>query len=143
VSVVRSIVLALLLLSAAAAPREAPLHCAGQASASANRDYERCRAHVSLDACNDAIRRNPSDPVLLVARGDALVRAGRAADALRAYQRAAALAPNTRGVDAKISATEAKLSAMRATRTPAAKSAGSQKGSSNRYSNAAAETQSH
>jgi tetratricopeptide (TPR) repeat protein len=135
--------LALLLLSAAPAPREAPLPCAAQApSASAGKDYERCRARLSLDACNDAIRRNPSDPVLLAARGDALVRAGRPADALRAYQRAAALAPNTR-VDAKIRATEAKLSAMRATRKSAAKDAGAQKNAIKRYSNAAAETQSH
>jgi predicted Zn-dependent protease len=142
VSAVRSVFLALLLLIVAVPPREEPSHCAGQTSPAVNRDYERCRVHLNLDACNDAIRRSPSDPVLLVARGDALVRAGRAADALRAYQRAAALAPNTRGIDAKISATQTKLSARRTTRTPAA-SAGTQKGTSRRYSNAAAETQSH
>ncbi|HEY2677316.1 MAG TPA: hypothetical protein VGI65_10120 [Steroidobacteraceae bacterium] len=77
-----------------------------------NTDFRRCRAG-EIDACYDAIRYRPSDPSLLSALGDALLRANRAADALRAYQRVAILAPNTPGVVAKISALEAKLSAKR------------------------------
>ena len=78
-----------------------------------NTGFRRCRAG-GIDACYDAIRYRPSDPSLLSALGDALLRANRPADALRAYQRVAILAPNMPGVVAKISALEAKLSAKRA-----------------------------
>jgi predicted Zn-dependent protease len=102
-------------------------------------DLERCRA---VDACYDAIRRSPSDPSLLSALGDALLRANRPVDALRTYQRVVALAPNTPGVAAKISEIEAKLSVKRpsgnqSTHTVADAASGK------RYSNAAPETQSH
>jgi predicted Zn-dependent protease len=78
-----------------------------------NTDFRRCRAG-GIDACYDAIRYRPSDPSLISALGDALLRANRPADALRAYQRVAILAPNMPGVVAKISALETKLSAKRA-----------------------------
>jgi chromosome segregation ATPase len=78
-----------------------------------NTDFRRCRAG-GIDACYDAIRYRPSDPLLLSALGDALLRANRPADALRAYQRVAILAPNMPGVVAKIGALEAKLSAKQA-----------------------------
>ena len=110
-------------------------------SLAASTDFDRCRAG-SVDACYDAIRRSPSDPLLLSALGDALMRANRPADALRTYQRVATLAPNTPGIASKISAVEAKLSAKRpsgnASRTTVADAA-----SGKRYSNAAPETQSH
>ena len=99
-----------------------------------------CRA---VDSCYDAIRRNPSDPSLLSALGDALLRANRPADALRTYQRVATLAPNTPGVAAKISAIEAKLSAKRPTVNPSTRTVVADAASGKRYSNAAPETQSH
>jgi septal ring factor EnvC (AmiA/AmiB activator) len=99
----------------AAAPEQPP-HAATAVAArkpgAAKTDSPRCR---NLDACYDAIRRRPSDPALLSALGDALLRANRPADALRTYQRLAILAPNMPGVAAKITATEAKISAKRAT----------------------------
>jgi cytochrome c-type biogenesis protein CcmH/NrfG len=101
---------------------------------------ERCRA---VDACYDAIRRNPSDPSLLSALGDALLRANRPADALRTYQRVATLAPNAPGIAAKISAIEAKLSAKRPTVNPSTRTVVADAASGKRYSNAAPETQSH
>jgi cytochrome c-type biogenesis protein CcmH/NrfG len=101
---------------------------------------ERCRA---VDACYDAIRRNPSDPSLLSALGDALVHANRPADALRTYQRVVAIAPNTPGVAAKISAIEAKLSAKRPSANPPTRTVVADAASGKRYSNAAPETQSH
>jgi predicted Zn-dependent protease len=109
-------------------------------SLAATSDSDRCRAGSSVDACYDAIRWRPSDPALLSALGDALLRANRPADALRTYQRVATLAPNTPGVAAKISAIETKLSAKRpsSTRTASADAA-----SGKRYSNADPETQSH
>jgi chromosome segregation ATPase len=82
-----------------------------------NTDFQRCRAG-GIDACYNAIRYRPSDPSLLSALGDALLRANRPADALRAYQRVAILAPNMPGVAAKIGALEAKLSAKRASGGP-------------------------
>jgi hypothetical protein len=83
------------------------------AAATLHANSRRCRAG-GIDACYDAIRYRPSDPSLLFALGDALVRANRPADALRAYQRVAILAPNTPGIAAKISTLEAKLSAKQA-----------------------------
>jgi hypothetical protein len=85
-------------------------------------DFQRCRAG-GIDACYDAIRWRPSDPSLLSALGDALLRANRPADALRAYQRVAILAPNMPGVVAKISSIEAKLSAKRASGGASARAA--------------------
>jgi hypothetical protein len=83
------------------------------AAATLNANSRRCRAG-EIDACYDAIRYRPSDPLLLSALGDALVRAHRPADALRTYQRVAILAPDMPGVSAKIRALEAKLSAKQA-----------------------------
>jgi predicted Zn-dependent protease len=102
-------------------------------------DAERCR---TVDACYDAIRHSPSDPSLLSALGDALLRANRPADALRTYQRVATLAPGTPGVAAKISALEAKLSAKRAPGNSPLRAA-SADATGKHYSNAAPETQSH
>ena len=101
-----------------------------KASASLKRDYASCSTQSNLEACYDAIRRNPSDPALLMATGDALIRAGRPADAIRTYRRAAQLAPNTHGLAAKISSAEARLVALNASLN-------------RRYSNAAPESQSH
>src|ERR1700728_1496168 len=77
-------------------------------AATAHDAAEGCHArYATVDACDDAIRWNPRDPSLLVAMGDAQMRAKRSADALRAYQRAAALAPATPGIQQKISKAEA------------------------------------
>lgn len=118
---------------------------AGQpaASANVNADFERCRGQADLSACYDAIRWRPSDPSLLSALGDALLRANRPADALRTYRRVATLAPNMPGVAAKISTIEEKLSARSALRNSSMRAASSNAASGKRYSNAAPETQSH
>jgi len=81
------------------------------------RDAARCLAHEGVDACNDAIRWNPSDPALLVALGDAELQAQRPADALRHYRRAAELAPARGGLSAKITAAEARLHPPRSSAT--------------------------
>ncbi|MGH9560934.1 MAG: hypothetical protein ACRD3S_05715, partial [Terracidiphilus sp.] len=99
---------AFLLLCMAAWPRTAS--AAEQAAATLDRDFESCRAHANIDACYDALRWKPSDPALLVALGDAQERAQRPVDAIRAYKRAAAIAPNLPGISAKIRAAEAKMS---------------------------------
>ena len=111
--------LLLIFLSTAAWSRapESP-SAAEPAATTLNRDSERCRAQANLDACYDAIRWSPRDPALLVALGDALERANRTVEALRAYRHAAALAPKNRDVAAKISAAEAKLSSRRGPGNP-------------------------
>jgi hypothetical protein len=124
---------------------EAPPHAATPSAAvkpvtagvKLNTDLQRCRAG-GIDACYDAIRRRPSDPSLLSALGDALLRANRPADALRTYQRVATLAPNMPGVVAKISAIEARLS----DKHPSA-SASTHTANARRNSNAAPQTQAH
>ena len=125
------LVFATLFVSMAAWSAEPP--SPESAAATAKRDSTRCVTQADLDACNDAIRRNPSDPELLVALADALVRAKRPADAIRHYRRAAALAPHMPGLAAKLSDAESQLASER---TPVA-------ARRTRYSNAAPETQSH
>jgi Flp pilus assembly protein TadD len=113
------------------------------ATSNSNSDFERCRVQASVDACYDAIRYRPSDPSLLSALGDALARANRPVDALRTYQRVAALAPNLPGVAAKISAIEAKMSAKRPSANSSPRATSADAAAGKRFSNAAPETQSH
>jgi cytochrome c-type biogenesis protein CcmH/NrfG len=135
----RSFVLVFTLLCAAAWSQGAPSPSATKAAeATLKRDTTRCRAYSDIDACYNAVRWHPGDPALLVALGDALVRAKRPADALRNYHRAASLAPNMHGLAAKISAAEAKLTPPKRA-PPTAASAPAAK----HYSNAAPEAQSH
>ena len=142
-SMPRSLALAVLLLCAPAWSRAEPSPAAAKAAAATlKRDSAGCRVHADIDACYDALRWNPGDPALLVALGDALMLARRPADAIRNYLRAAELAPDTRGLAAKISAAEAKLASRRA-RTQSADGASPDESSGKQYSNAAPESQSH
>ena len=134
-STARPLLLTFLLLSTAAwSPQAAPPSAGTTAAAALKRDSALCRVRANLEACYDAIRWNPDDPALLVALGDALVRANRPADAIRNYRRAAALAPSMPGIAAKIRVAEASL-------TP--KRAAGNLGPGKRYTNAAPEAQSH
>ena len=112
----------------------------GQAAPATAQDaVERCHRHPTVDACDDAIRWNPRDPSLLMAMGDAQMRA-RPAEALRAYQRAAAIAPATPGLQQRISKAETIVAKSKnsATHVTATASTGGK-----RFSNADPETQSH
>lgn len=132
-------VLALLLFHGAWAREAVSPPAAGEAPAASKRDTARCS---DVEACYNAIRRNPNDPPLLVALGDALARAQRLQDAVRNYRRAAVLAPGMDGLAAKISAAEMKLAAKQAPGKPLDRgSAGAV--TAKRYSNAAPEAQSH
>jgi cytochrome c-type biogenesis protein CcmH/NrfG len=128
-------VVACWLLSMAAWPWAVAGAAAEAPAAAIKRDFDACRAHANIDACYDALRWKPSDPALLVALGDAQIRAHRTADALRSYKRAADVAPNTPGLAAKISAAEARPAIKRAPAVHA--------GAGKRFSNAAPEAQSH
>ena len=133
---VRASVLCFLLLSMAAWPCAAAPAAAGGPAATIKRDFDACRAQANIDACYDALRWKPSDPELLVALGDAQVRAHRMADAIRTYKRAAEIAPNMAGLTAKISAAEA-----RPVKRAPASAVHADPGK--RFSNAAPEAQSH
>jgi hypothetical protein len=74
--------------------------------------------------------------------GDALMRARRPADALRVYQRAAALAPHTPGIDAKIQRAQAAPAKAKPARVPAPEASGSAD-AGKRFSNSDPETQTH
>ena len=141
-SAARSAVSAFLLLSLAAWPWAAA-PAAEDLPATIKRYFDSCRVHANIDACYDALRWKPSDPELLVALGDAQLRAQRAADAIRAYKRAAEIAPNMPGLAAKISAIEAKASAKHAAGNGAARGVAVHADAGKRYSNAASEAQSH
>jgi cytochrome c-type biogenesis protein CcmH/NrfG len=131
-----------MLFASAAWSADAKTLSAGKVSAAVlKRDTLRCSRQADIDACYDALRWQPSDPALLVGLGDALLHANRPADALRNYRRAAELAPATRGLTAKITATEAKLHAKRAAPNPVADHAGAL--AAKHYSNAAPVAQSH
>jgi cytochrome c-type biogenesis protein CcmH/NrfG len=137
--------LAFLIVFLAPWSREAVSAAADKPAATAvKRDSARCLAHAGIDACNDAIRWNPSDPALLVALANAEFHANRPADALRHYRRAAELAPNLAGLNDKISAAEARLHPARpsiaARRAPKPASGAP---SDNQYSNAAPLAESH
>jgi cytochrome c-type biogenesis protein CcmH/NrfG len=130
-------------LSCAAAWGQSPADTSNPGSAPAARDAaERCHRHPTVDACDDAIRWSPRDPSLLVAMGDAQMRVPRPADALRAYQRAAALAPATPGIQQKIAKAEAIVAKSK---NPASRSAPlvTAATGAKRYSNTDPETQSH
>jgi cytochrome c-type biogenesis protein CcmH/NrfG len=128
----------LLLLSVTAWPRDAASQPAGDATAAElKRDTARCSTQADVGACYNAIRRNPNDPALLVALGDALVRAQRFEDAIRNYRRSAVIAPGMGGIAAKISAAEEKMASRRA---PVRQTAAA---GDKRFSNAAPEAQSH
>jgi cytochrome c-type biogenesis protein CcmH/NrfG len=136
--------LAFLLLSATASPGDAELPSAGKApAATLKRDSVLCSVQANIDACYDAIRWSPNDPALLVGLGDALLRAKRSQDAIRSYRRAAALAPGMPGLAAKITAAELALSSKQASARPPGDRASGSAGTDKRYSNAAAEAQSH
>lgn len=151
---VGAIVLTLVAVSSASAATNGSPEMSPAVAARVKRDVSLCKTRALLDACNDALRRTPSDPALLSAHGDALSRAGRTADALKQYRRAAALAPNQRGLNAKIAATEKHIGAKFAgvhtkPRTVAAAAAArvtneaAVSSKSDHFSNAAPETQSH
>jgi Flp pilus assembly protein TadD len=122
---------------------------------------DRCTSEHELDACDDALRLKPDDPTLLIAQGDALVRAKRPADAVERYRLAAVLAPEDSEVAAKLAAAEGQLQLAAATAPTtaaahaaapapaegpeplrAATGAGAP-GTLRRYSNSAPEAQSH
>jgi predicted Zn-dependent protease len=111
----------------------------------------RCTDQHQLDACDDALRLKPDDPALLIAQGDALMRAKRPADAIERYRLAAVIAPGENEVAAKLAAAEGRLQPAAADAPTPAESPTPLRAATGlgtpatlrRYSNAAPEAQSH
>ncbi len=77
------------------------------ADARLKRNSFRCSSLADLDACSAAVRDRPDDPTVLVADGDALMKANRPADAVAVYRLAATRAGSPHDVVVKINAAEA------------------------------------
>jgi len=75
------------------------------------RNVFRCATLGDLDACGNAVRMKPDDPILLTSEGDALLQAKRPADAIARYRRAVQIAPNQYDIAMKIDAAETQLGA--------------------------------
>lgn len=68
----------------------------------------RCTKAYDLTACDEALRSKPDDAQLIVAKGDALLHAGKPAEAIAVYQRAA----GDEGVKSKLAAAETQRQAF-------------------------------
>jgi tetratricopeptide (TPR) repeat protein len=73
-----------------------------EANARLNRNMERCTTEHELAACDEVLSQQPNNTKILVAKGDALVKAHRPADASKAYTRASELAPNNTALTGKL-----------------------------------------
>ena len=76
-------------------------------SAKLTRNQLRCTKLSDIVACEDALRSKPDDTLLLVAKGDALMQAGRPVDAVTAYRHVAQLKPGDDAVKNKLANAEA------------------------------------
>ena len=72
----------------------------------------RCSRLGDLEACDQALARQPGDPQIQLAKADALLKAKRPADALGAYRRARELAPDDATIEQKIAAAETQRRAL-------------------------------
>lgn len=73
-----------------------------EASLRLNRKMERCTREHEVAACDEVLSKQPNNPKILIAKGDALVKANRPAEAAKAYGRANELAPGNTALTAKL-----------------------------------------
>src|SRR5262249_33333669 len=72
----------------------------------------RCTKLADVSACDEALRAKPDDPQLTLAKGDALLHGGRAADALLVYRHAQELQPAEEGIKARLGEAESQRQAV-------------------------------
>jgi tetratricopeptide (TPR) repeat protein len=77
-----------------------------QEAAKFQHDQLRCSKLGDISACDSALQMRPDDASLTVFKGDALLREGRAADALLVYRHAQELEPTDAGVKRKLTEAE-------------------------------------
>ena len=75
-------------------------------SAKAQRNLLRCAQLADLAACDEVLKGRPDDPQILAAKGDALLKAGRPAEAATAYRRASVIEPANGTLAGRIAAAE-------------------------------------
>jgi tetratricopeptide (TPR) repeat protein len=83
-----------------------------EASARLNRKMERCTREREVAACDEILSQQPNNTKILMAKGDALMKAHRPAEASRAYMRASELAPNNTALTGKLQALQSKRQAL-------------------------------
>ena len=69
-------------------------------------DQLRCTKLADVSACDDALRSKPDNMQLMVAKADALLHGGRAADAIILYRRAQAFQPANEGIKTRLADAE-------------------------------------
>ncbi len=82
-----------------------------EATARLNRNMQRCTRLSEVAACDDVLSRQPNNAKILIAKGDALMKADRPEDALAVYVRAAKLAPNDTALTGKLHALQSQRQA--------------------------------
>jgi Flp pilus assembly protein TadD len=83
-----------------------------EGSARANRKMERCTHEGEVAACDEVLSQQPNNTKILIAKGDALVKAHRPVEAWKAYIRASELAPNDTALTAKLQALRSQRQAL-------------------------------
>jgi tetratricopeptide (TPR) repeat protein len=83
-----------------------------EASARLNRDMERCTHEGEVSACDEVLSQQPNNAKMLIAKGDALMKAHRSAEAWKAYIRASELAPNDTALNGKLQALRSQRQAL-------------------------------
>jgi tetratricopeptide (TPR) repeat protein len=83
-----------------------------EASARLNRKMERCTREREVAACDEVLSQQPNNTKILIAKGDALMKAHRPAEAWKAYSRASELAPNDAALTGKLQALRSQRQAL-------------------------------
>jgi tetratricopeptide (TPR) repeat protein len=83
-----------------------------EASVRLNRKIERCTREREIAACDEVLSQQPNNTKILIAKGDALVKAHRPAEASKAYLRASELAPNSTALTGKLQALQSQRQAL-------------------------------
>jgi len=89
-----------------------------EVAARVSRNLLRCSRLGDLAACDEALKLKPDDVEMLIAKGDAQLKAGKPADALQTYQRAKQVAPDNAKAGTQLAAAQAqRLAALSTCRT--------------------------
>lgn len=88
------------------AAADGPLNDRPNSAEALEHDVLRCTKLADVSACDEALHTRPDNLQLLVAKGDALLHGGRAADAMLVYRHARALQPADEGVKTKLADAE-------------------------------------
>jgi tetratricopeptide (TPR) repeat protein len=84
-------------------------------AAKVSRSLLRCNKLADIDACDEAMKLQPDDVRVVIAKADALVQAKRSTEAIDVYRHAQQLAPEDSTIAAKVSVAEAQSRELLAT----------------------------